>query len=452
VERNGPLNGHDPYPVGSWADLACDWTGRLVRVYSGAPVHDRTPADYFHGEGFKDFNLALKVENEYRFWKVIYHLKRTDPDLIYRMFNDPPTEDGLTLPPRIRKLLLSIRDINDLPDMKFREFISPVFDRRNVDFQRRYLMGLLEYEKRLERIDRSSVKRVDNRVKAMINFNGLYLMSGVDSFVEPTARAIYALSYLHPIADSFMDVEGGSDLVRYEDRLTDPKVNPETGRERVLDRILTDIEGVYPRQDHPALYDLMTNLHQAQVRSRMQKQGMDPEEMLFISFLKGGWSMALYGYIATGELTGPQFRWLMQIGSLQQLLDDVIDVQEDLISGTSTAFTRALAEEGTLDLALYRMSHLERYLRRELGDYPSGRRAVRVNVTHAFFDQKRLKLIALYLHTSRFSGGFQREFRKRRPCSLTAFRTIWGLLEGFTLYMTRRTKGGGRVTIPPRAA
>jgi hypothetical protein len=103
------------------------------------------------------------------------------------------------------------------------------------------------------------------------------------------------------------------------------------------------IESHYPREPFPAVWAALLAIHRAQLLSLAQQGGIvSPYErdVLGLSIAKGGASVLVDGYLASGDLEPDAARASFTFGVLLQLLDDLQDTREDLRAARSTLFTQ----------------------------------------------------------------------------------------------------------------
>jgi hypothetical protein len=169
--------------------------------------------------------------------------------------------------------------------------------------------------------------------------------------------SIFAYSLLYPYSDNYLDdpkVPLGVKMTfnrRFYRRLLGETVQPENEREAVICSLVGMIEGEFSRAKLPQVYESLLAIFAAQMRSLEQARlriDLLPEEVLQISFEKGGTSVLADGYLVAGQLTDAQAEFMFGYGAFTQLMDDLEDVQSDLASGSLTLFTQQTGR-GPLD-------------------------------------------------------------------------------------------------------
>ena len=175
--------------------------------------------------------------------------------------------------------------------------------------------------------------------------------------------AIFAYSMLYPYSDNYLDsptVERSDKLgfsARFGRRLAGAPVDPANAHEQAIWRLVSLIESDYDRAAAPGVYRSLLSIHQAQENStRLLRQTVAEEEIVRLSFAKGGSSVLADGYLAAGTLTPAQQSFIFGWGVFLQLADDLQDITDDRRDGASTLFTDA-ATRGFLDPLVNRTLH-----------------------------------------------------------------------------------------------
>lgn len=206
--------------------------------------------------------------------------------------------------------------------------------------------------------------------------NGLQLM--LDLPVELTP-AIFAYSLLYPYSDNLLD-DPALDRVdkllfsqRFAARLRGEAVVINDYREEKISCLVGMIEGQYSRQDFPEVYESLLAIHSAQTNSislQGNSNGLSRDQIMEVSFNKGGASVLADGYLVAGRLTPLQQRFLFGYGIWLQLADDLQDIPEDLKEGVRTLFTSATSKY-ELSYTLNRTFHFGRTIISDISCFPS---------------------------------------------------------------------------------
>ncbi len=186
---------------------------------------------------------------------------------------------------------------------------------------------------------------------------------------EPVALtpSILGYSLLYPYTDNFLDrTDVSADAKhlfseRFRNRLQGDSLSPQNDHESALWELVSLIEGQYPRDLFPQVFDCLLAIHRAQEESIAQlssdQAGSQPNGsqtwptagILQLSCAKGGTSVLADACLARGRLNPQQSRFAFEWGVLLQLGDDLQDVREDLARGSVTLFSRAAALGAPLD-------------------------------------------------------------------------------------------------------
>ena len=193
-------------------------------------------------------------------------------------------------------------------------------------------------------------------------FNSIQRLFGQTLSLTPSS---FAYSMLYPFTDNLLD--GGSvDSANIESFLcwlshrlngTEPASGGEISES--VDRLLFMIEQEYPRERFPFVYESLRAIHRAQQSGlllRKVPQDSEEDDLLSISFMKGGTSVLVDGTLVSGSLTGDLAESVFSYGVALQLIDDLQDLQDDQQARYSSAFTRA-AQKGPLDGVANRLIH-----------------------------------------------------------------------------------------------
>jgi hypothetical protein len=180
--------------------------------------------------------------------------------------------------------------------------------------------------------------------------------------------AIFGYSMIYPYSDNHLDdqtIDGFAKRIfsqRFRRRLCGELVAAETRRERCLWNLISLIEGQYPRELFPRVFESLLLIHRAQEQSIEQlaeEAVWDSESLLRLSCAKGGTSVLADACLVRGSLTTEESRFAFEWGVLLQLGDDLQDLHDDQRRGSKTLFTQVAASGKPLDevtLQLFRFA------------------------------------------------------------------------------------------------
>lgn len=201
--------------------------------------------------------------------------------------------------------------------------------------------------------------------------NGLQWLLGLPVQNTPS---VFAYSLLYPYTDNYLDdptITRATKVAfneRFRQRLAGEWLAPADAREQVIFDLVAMIEEEYSRSDHPAVFESLLEIHQAQARSlKLIRRAAAPGEVdvLGLSFGKGGTSVLADGYLVSGSLTEAQRRYTYGHGIFAQLLDDLEDVGQDSREGRLTIYTQP-AGHWSLDALANRTFHFGHNVLRRL--------------------------------------------------------------------------------------
>jgi hypothetical protein len=175
--------------------------------------------------------------------------------------------------------------------------------------------------------------------------NGLQMLLGKKVEITPS---IMAYSLLYPYSDNILDDAelSHADKVafskRFERRLAGQGTMDTSYREKKISELVGMIEEQYPRALYPEVHGSLMAIHHAQTQSlrlSCREADLTDEEILRISFDKGGCSVLADGFLVAGRLTEEISRFFFGYGVWLQLADDIQDISEDIQNETRTLFS-----------------------------------------------------------------------------------------------------------------
>jgi len=200
--------------------------------------------------------------------------------------------------------------------------------------------------------------------------------------------SILAYSLLYPYSDNYLDHPGltRADKLqfseRFRQRLRGGPVAPANAHEAAVWTMVELIEQQYPRRAYPQVFDSLLAIHRAQEESLAQLNGcrpkgpphrsLDDAELLRISCAKGGTSVLADACLTQPLLSEDEIQFAFDWGVLLQLGDDLQDVREDLRRGSTTLFTRAIAEGKPLDTLIVQLLHFSHRIADRMDRMPNG--------------------------------------------------------------------------------
>ncbi len=258
---------------------------------------------------------------------------------------------------------------------------------------------------------------------------------------------ILGYSLLYPYSDNHLDrvdlsaEEKLGASRRFRERLRGDLQVPENAWERAVWGLVELIEGQYPREFYPQVFDCLLAIHRGQEESlRQLRGGCSGEELLRLSCTKGGTSVLADACLAQPDLNQAESRFGFAWGVLLQLGDDLQDIEEDVRRGSATLFSTAVRRGECLDgLAIQLLQFADR-VGAQMETLPRGDAMLKDLLRMSW---RSLILMAVAESHGYFSRGFLREaeewspfrfgFLRERRVRLSGRRGLYGTL--FELFL-----------------
>lgn len=192
--------------------------------------------------------------------------------------------------------------------------------------------------------------------------------------LEPEfSMAAFAYSMLYPVTDNYIDSLSYSNKEKSEynrfiaDVLKGKIVDPKTVRQQQTQKLLKIIKLDFNRDRYLEINALLLMMLDAQQKGIAIQNNKDSslEEILDISFYKGGVSVLIDRFLVKKEVTRDEYLFYIAIGFFLQLTDDLQDIQSDMQQGSRTLFTFEMKND-VLESTVNRMLN---FLYRVLNDY-----------------------------------------------------------------------------------
>lgn len=286
-----------------------------------------------------------------------------------------------------------------------------------------FLPAGVEFARRARRFD--STLAMPEIVQACRNAWTVY---GLQPLFDEPARikpSIVAYSLLYPYTDNYLDRPDASPEVkrrfcaRFRQRLRGERLAANDAHEACVWELVSIIEGQYPRELNPQVFDSLLAIHQAQEESMAQLgpslidgRTRTGDEILRISCAKGGSSVLADACLVRGWLTDQESQIAIDWGVLLQLGDDLQDIHEDLRRGSATLFTRAAATDIPLDSLVIQLLNFSEFVGAELEGLPAGSATLKNLLRMSW----RSLIVAAVANASEFfSPVFLRELERSCP-------------------------------------
>lgn len=198
--------------------------------------------------------------------------------------------------------------------------------------------------------------------RGAVNTLTMYAFAEADDKKIASKSAVYALALLHPITDVAIDSGNfrAETLSRMTQVIKGENILPSYPYERVVFSLIKDIQRSFPVSQHGLLHQTLLALHLEQITSLKQKGKLSKDDLLTVSFRKGGFSTVLAGYIALNGVTDGQLQYFFQGGGIFQLMDDYLDIEADVEDGIWTCFSSAVRDNWSmLEEPMKRFMHIQ---------------------------------------------------------------------------------------------
>ena len=246
---------------------------------------------------------------------------------------------------------------------------------------------------------------------------GLQPLLGTAVRITP---AIIGYSLLYPYSDNYLDHEEipAQEKLRFSERfrslLRGEELLSANRREKALRLLIAMIEGQYPRDRYPRVFECLLAIHRAQEQSVEQPGGGGSSdiEVLRKSCAKGGSSVVADACLVHGGLDERESRFAFDWGVLLQLGDDLQDLREDMRRGSITLFSRAAASGEPLDSLAVQLLNFGEEVGSRMDGLPHGGEALKTLLKMSW----RSLIITAVAHSHEFFlTGFLKEAEHCSP-------------------------------------
>lgn len=272
---------------------------------------------------------------------------------------------------------------------------------------------------------------------------------------------ILGYSLLYPYSDNHLDrVDLSADEKlsasrRFRERLRGEGPPAANLWERAVWELVGLVEGQYPREVYPQVFDCLLAIHRGQEESlRQLRDGCSAAELLRLSCSKGGTSVLADACLAQPELTKAESRFGFAWGVLLQLGDDLQDIEEDVRRGSSTLFSTAARRGECLDGLVIQLLQFAERVGAQMEWLPRGDAMLKDLLRMSW---RSLILMAVAQSYGYFSPGFLHEaeawspfrfaFLRKRRERLTGRRGLYATL--FELFLAGEDEGAADLPAAP---
>lgn len=297
-----------------------------------------------------------------------------------------------------------------------------------------FLPAGVEFAQRARRFD-GALSTADI-VQAMRNAWTAY---GLQPLLDEPMRitpSVVGYSLLYPYSDNYLDSDGIgaaeklSFSRRFLERLRGDSTVPVNEHERAVWDLVAMVEGQYPRECYPQVYECMIAIHRAQEASlaQVKREGdVRAIDVLRISCAKGGTSVLADACLCRGWLKEEEAEFAFDWGVMLQLGDDLQDVREDLRRGSSTLFTRSVASGLLLDGLTVQLLMMSDRVSSRMGRMPHGGPALKRLLRMSW---RSLIVMAVANAHEFFSPAFAQAMERQSPFRFEFLRKRQRRVEG----------------------
>lgn len=267
-----------------------------------------------------------------------------------------------------------------------------------------------------------SLEDINQAIRNLWIANSIQNMLDIRIGLTPS---IFAYSMLYPYTDNFLDdpyvtaIQKKEINARFKKRLAGEHILPGNCYEDALFRLIDMIESEYSREAYPKVFDSLLGIHKAQEKSLLQHvlhREMSVEDIIDISFEKGGTSVLADAFLADGRLSWKNVSFMFGFGVFLQLIDDAEDSFEDLKNEHMTIFSQ-LAGNGKLDEVTNKLFHfIDKVMDGQDGEgLPNLGKLKDIIRNNSYF----LILEAVAKNSSAYSASYVKEMERFSPYSFS---------------------------------
>lgn len=236
------------------------------------------------------------------------------------------------------KLFSSAKKASSLLLNTSEENLGFVFSDEFKKSSRDFIQSARKFDKAISQSDISQAAR------NLWVINCLQVLFGYPVKMTPSA---FAYSLLYPYCDNYLDDPGISRQEKHGFNsalglcLKGEKSAPSNIHEEKIFRLISMIEEEFPRAEFPDVYKSLISIHNAQCKSMnlFNNSSLSNDNILLLSFEKGGASVLADGFLVCGNLSEFQIRFLYGLGIYLQVIDDLQDLKEDQKAELTTIFS-----------------------------------------------------------------------------------------------------------------
>lgn len=317
--------------------------------------------------GYKnDTNSPLEQLDRIPFWTKLLN-ERKLKKLINELFDelepyvpeiqsqvDDPSELSASTQQEVKGLIVkAMREIDEKQLLFDQPFLTYFVDKGYMDAAERFLYRAKKEDPEL------------NNQEIFQALRNVWIMNSLQLYWDmplELTTPMYAYSMLYPYTDNLLDDPAAPADTKwaFNNRLAEVLAGETLKSEQAVEKrvfsLVEQIQTHFPKDTYPQVTESIQLIHKAQVESMLQgrAESLTEEDILNISFFKGGTSVLADAYLIKGSLSKEELTFAFQYGAFLQLLDDLQDKQEDESTHNQTLFSTKQTQE-TIDKEIRRL-------------------------------------------------------------------------------------------------
>lgn len=311
----------------------------------------------YSGEDFEEFGESLKLKFLSLWWdcKTDFPENKTDVSFINKFANERKVEGfRKKLRNELRQIPEEVVERSDLYD----KILSLIREVENGIIG--YEDGCLDFfvEKGYTDITDEFLNEAtdfDSEIEVYDIFQAIrnvWIMNSIQILLDTEVRltpSIFSYSMLYPYSDNYLDDTNITikEKIEFNNKfrkcLSGKEVEASNSNEKHVFDLVRKIEDEFPRDIFPQVFQSLLSIHSAQEKSLTQQKGKrlpNENDIIGISFEKGGTSVLADGFLVKGELLKEEAIFMFGYGVFLQLIDDLQDVKVDLENQHMTVFSQ----------------------------------------------------------------------------------------------------------------
>jgi hypothetical protein len=186
------------------------------------------------------------------------------------------------------------------------------------------------------------------------------------------SKSMFAYNMLYLITDNYLDnnkISLENKIAfssKFKNKIIGEKIIADNEHEKSIIDFLEIIEKEHPRNIKKELYSIFLRLQNSQEYSfLLSKKEISFSEILKITLEKGGLAVIANGMLSIGNFDKSSRELFYGLGSVLQLIDDFIDIEEDIKSNNYTIFTYYIKNNVSLIMLFEGVANNQKYFSKD---------------------------------------------------------------------------------------